>query len=83
MFVALVVLAVSVGVASALTDGELDGDGHPNVVLILIAVDEEPAFRCSATLLDPIFVLKAGHCTNFFPDGEFFGNKSFYGIRFR
>ena len=50
--------------AFAVTDGELDGEDHPHVVLVIGDIGGGPAFRCSATLLSPTVVLTAGHCTN-------------------
>ena len=63
--------------ASAITDGELDGNDHPQVVLLLMDVGGSPAFRCSATLLSPTVVLTAGHCTNNFPGAPFTGMRVF------
>lgn len=63
--------------ASAVTDGDLDGDDHPHVVLLLMDVDNSPAFRCSATMLSPTVVLTAGHCTNNFPGAPFTGMRVF------
>lgn len=63
--------------AAAVTDGELDGDDHPGVVLLLMEVGGEPAFRCSATLLSATVVLTAGHCTNGFPGEPFTGMRIF------
>ena len=77
VFIALVVLAVSVGVAGAVTDGELDGDGHPHVVLLLMDVGGVPTYRCSATMLSPTVVLTAGHCTSNFPDEPYTGMRIF------
>jgi len=67
--------ALGAGPASAITDGELDGNGHPAVVLVLMEVDGEPAFRCSGTLIEPSLVLTAGHCTG--EPGEFSGMRVF------
>lgn len=78
----LLALAVATVPAGAITDGELDGDNHPHVVLLVMDLQRQPAFRCSATMLTPKIVLTAGHCTNFFPftlDGEFVGD--FTGMR--
>jgi Trypsin len=59
--VALLVLAVP---ASAITDGELDGNGHPYVGL-MVAQDAKgnPLWRCSGTLISAKVFLTAGHCT--------------------
>jgi len=49
--------------AGAITDGELDGDGHPHVAL-MVAIDGEgdPLWRCSGTFLSPTVYVTAGHC---------------------
>lgn len=61
--------------AGAVTDGELDGAGHPHVVLILMEENGEPAYRCSGTLIAPTYVLTAGHCAG--APGEFSGMRIF------
>lgn len=50
--------------ATAITNGDLDGNGHPYVGL-MVAQDAggEPLWRCSGTLLSPTVFLTAGHCT--------------------
>jgi V8-like Glu-specific endopeptidase len=55
---------ISVVPASAITDGELDGNGHPYVGL-MVAQDAKgnPLWRCSGTLLSSKLFLTAGHCT--------------------
>jgi len=52
--------------AAAITDGELDGEDHPYVVLLRMDTEFGPSYRCSATLLSPTVVLTAGHCTSNF-----------------
>jgi hypothetical protein len=71
------VLALSVVPAMAVTDGTLDGEGHPHVVLLLMEVGGEPAFRCSGTLLSATVLLTAGHCTSNFPDDPYTGMRVF------
>lgn len=75
VLVVILTMAFAVGTASAVTDGELDGDGHPMVVLILMEVNGSPAFRCSGTLIAPTYVLTAGHCAG--APGEFSGIRIF------
>jgi V8-like Glu-specific endopeptidase len=57
-------LAVGLVPAGAVTDGELDGEGHPYVGL-MVAQDSKgnALWRCSGTLLSSTLFLTAGHCT--------------------
>lgn len=54
---------------SFVTHGTVDGDAHPAVVLIVMDVGGQPAFRCSGTLIAPKVVVTAGHCAG--EPGEF------------
>ena len=50
--------------ASAITDGDKDGEGHPFVGLALFYDEnDEYMWRCSGTLLSDTVFLTAGHCT--------------------
>src|SRR5215216_2039403 len=64
VFSVIVILAVAVNPVAAVTDGELDGNGHPYVGL-MVAQDAngKPLWRCSGTLLSSRLFLTAGHCT--------------------
>jgi len=58
-----------------ITFGTLDGNSHPAVVLLVMDIAGQPAFRCSATLIAPKVVLTAGHCAG--QPGEFSGMRIF------
>ena len=67
--VALVATMLVAGPVGAITNGELDGDDHPYVGLMVAGTTDEngdfvPAWRCSGTLLSPTVFLTAGHCTD-------------------
>jgi secreted trypsin-like serine protease len=64
MLAAMVILAAAISSVGAVTDGELDGNGHPYVGL-MVAQDARgnPLWRCSGTLLSATLFLTAGHCT--------------------
>lgn len=64
LLLTLTLVFSTIGVASAVTDGELDGEGHPYVGLMVAQdADGNPLWRCSGTLLSPTLFLTAGHCT--------------------
>jgi secreted trypsin-like serine protease len=60
---------------SFITYGAIDGNAHPAVVLIVMDIGGQPAFRCSGTLIAPKVVLTAGHCAG--EPGEFSGMRVF------
>lgn len=64
ILLAAVLVLSAVGIASAITNGTPDGDGHPYVGLLVFDVGGAPAWRCSGTLLSPTVLLTAGHCTS-------------------
>ncbi len=53
-------VAATVG---AITYGEPDGNGHPNVGALFFKRDGVMRFRCSGTLIAPAVFLTASHCT--------------------
>lgn len=61
--VAALVLAALNGPAQAITWGEPDGNGHPNVVTLGFVQNGIGLYSCTGTLLTPYVVLTAGHCT--------------------
>ncbi len=65
VLLAVLTLALSlVGSAAAVTSGEMDGDRHPYVGLMVAQTAQgAPLWRCSGTLLSPTLFLTAGHCT--------------------
>ena len=71
LFSFLVVLSF-VGPASAVTNGDLDGEDHPYVGL-MVAHDGVSGWRCSGTLISPTVFVTAGHCT----DGAIFATVYF------
>jgi secreted trypsin-like serine protease len=62
---ALVVgLVLGTGPANAVTDGDLDGNGHPYVGLMVAqTASGSPLWRCSGTLISARVFVTAGHCT--------------------
>lgn len=64
MLVLSLLLVVSATPALAITDGELDGDRHPQVgLMVALDANGQPLWRCSGTLIAPTLFLTAGHCT--------------------
>jgi hypothetical protein len=63
VLVVIAALAPSIGPAGAITGGELDGNLHPNVAMIVF-YQPDGRFRCSATLVSPTVLVTAAHCTD-------------------
>ena len=60
--IVVLVMLVTTLPAAAITGGELDGEDHPNVGLMIADIDGEPQWRCTGTLIAPRVFLTAGHC---------------------
>src|SRR5512134_2566134 len=56
-------IAITVVLAGAITGGELDGNRHPNVAMIVF-YQPDGRFRCTATLVSPTVLVTAAHCTD-------------------
>jgi hypothetical protein len=63
VLVVVAAIAAAVGPAGAITGGELDGNRHPNVAMIVF-YQPDGRFRCSATLVSPTVLVTAAHCTD-------------------
>jgi V8-like Glu-specific endopeptidase len=60
----LATVVIAINPIAAVTDGELDGNRHPYVGLMVAqAANGTPLWRCSGTLLSATLFLTAGHCT--------------------
>ena len=65
VLIALALLAVTFGIAGAITNGEPDAGRHPYVgLLVFDYAPGAPGWRCSGALIAPNVVLTAGHCTD-------------------
>ena len=56
------VVAANAAPAGAISGGQLDGNLHPNVAMIVF-YQPDGRFRCSATLVSPTVLVTAAHCT--------------------
>lgn len=63
LLTSFVVLLLAASSASAITYGQPDGNGHPNVGALTIEVDGVKDWICSGTLIAPTVFLTASHCT--------------------
>src|SRR2546426_9167504 len=51
--------------AGAITNGQPDGNGHPNVGVMVVDFGDGPQRLCSGELIAPTQFLTAAHCTAF------------------
>jgi hypothetical protein len=77
-FIVLVIVALGLVAAlphpgAAVTNGQPDGNAHPNVGILVFELTREQGLFCSGTLIAPSVFLTAGHCTAFL---ERLGNPS-------
>ena len=73
LFLVLVIVLMLVFAvpAFAISNGEPDGEGHPNVGAFAVDVGGGKAWVCSGTLISPTVFLTAGHCTFFLEPSGF------------
>ena len=67
LLLALILAAVGATSAYAITYGQPDGNGHPNVGAMVYFSPSRQAYRitCSGSLVSPTVFLTASHCTSF------------------
>jgi V8-like Glu-specific endopeptidase len=63
LLLALPMVLGGAAATTAISDGQLDGNDHPYVGLMVAQDGTTPLWRCSGTLLSPTLFLTAGHCT--------------------
>jgi len=64
LFIVSLLVILSATPALAVTDGELDKNGHPMVgLMVALDKDDNPLWRCSGTLVSSKVYVTAGHCT--------------------
>ena len=59
----MVIMLIAVPLVQAITFGQPDGDGHPNVGAMIVEDRDGVFLYCSGTLIAPQVFLTAAHCT--------------------
>jgi secreted trypsin-like serine protease len=63
-FALAMVVAMAVPAGAITRGGELDGEDHPYVGVMVAFIDGVPQWRCSGTMISPTVYVTAGHCTS-------------------
>lgn len=63
-FAVALIAAMAIPAGAITRGGELDGQDHPYVGVMVAFIDDGPVWRCSGTLISPTVYVTAGHCTD-------------------
>ncbi|MCH8906686.1 MAG: trypsin-like serine protease [Candidatus Heimdallarchaeota archaeon] len=63
LLIGFTLLIAMITPSTSITNGDLDGEDHPHVGIMVFDVNGRPSHRCTGTLLSATVMLTAGHCT--------------------